>query len=117
MDADLVRMRLHLWLESGHGTLLGLGRAMLLVKVKERGSLRRAAEELGMSYRAAWGKIRQAQDHLGLELVCKQGKGYVLTPAGEDLAAGFLRWHEAVERYALDEAQNVFPWPIQPFGS
>lgn len=108
-------MRLHIWLENDQGTLIGLGRAMLLVKIRESGSLRRAAEELGISYRAAWGKIRQAQECLGEELVHKNGKGYVLTETGETLALGFLEWYDKVERFALDQAQEIFPWPVLPF--
>ncbi|SDB02091.1 molybdate transport system regulatory protein [Desulfonatronum thiosulfatophilum] len=108
-------MRLHIWLENDQGTLIGLGRAMLLIKIRESGSLRKAAEELGISYRAAWGKVRQAQEYLGEELVRKNGKGYVLTEAGENLARGFMEWYDKVERFALDQAQDHFPWPVLPF--
>ena len=105
-------LRLHLWLESERGTLIGLGRAMLLARIKECGSLRQAAESLGISYRAAWGKIRQGQEFLGKELVRKQGKGYVLTQFGEQMADAFLRWHDDVERFALDRARERFSWPV-----
>ncbi len=108
-------MRMHIWLENHRGSLIGLGRAMLLTKIKECGSLRQAADNLGISYRAAWGKIRQAQEFLGMELVCKKGKGYVLTEAGEHLAVGFLQWQDEVERFALARAQKIFPWPVLPF--
>lgn len=110
-------IRLHLWLENDRGALIGLGRAMLLARVREYGSLRRAAESLGISYRAAWGKVRQAQDYLGTDLVRKEGKGYVLTDFGEDLADGFLKWHDAVESHALALAQEHFPWPVLPYRS
>ena len=110
-------MRLHLWLENERGALIGLGRAMLLARIKECGSLRQAAESLGISYRAAWGKIRQAQLFLGQDLVHKEGKGYVLTEFGEDLAKSFLKWHDEVERLALVMAQDHFPWPVQPYRS
>jgi molybdate transport system regulatory protein len=110
-------MRLHLWLENDRGALIGLGRAMLLVRIRECGSLRRAAEKLGISYRAAWGKIRQAQEYLGEDLVRKEGKGYVLTDYGEHLADGFLQWHDEVERRALALAQDHFPWPVLPYRS
>lgn len=110
-------MRLHLWLENDQGTLIGLGRAMLLFRIRECGSLRQAAEKLGISYRAAWGKLRQAQEYLGEELVRKEGKGYVLTDFGENLADGFLKWHDEVERHALTLAQEHFPWPVLPYRS
>ncbi|TVQ96111.1 MAG: LysR family transcriptional regulator [Desulfovibrionales bacterium] len=110
-------LRLHLWLENEHGTLIGLGRAMLLARIKECGSLRQAAESLGISYRAAWGKIRQAQACLGEELVRREGKGYALTGFGEQLADGFLKWHEEVEQDALVRAHRYLPWPVKPHPS
>ena len=110
-------MRLHLWLESEQGALIGLGRAMLLARIKQYGSLRQAAESLGISYRAAWGKLRQSQEYLGRELLRKEGKGYVLTAFGEQMADAFLRWHDDVERFALDMAQRRFPWPVRPHAS
>lgn len=112
-NASAPCLRLHLWLENEQGTLIGLGRAMLLAKIREHGSLRQAAEKLGISYRAAWGKIRQTQECLGEELVRKEGKGYVLTKSGELLADRFLQWHDEVERYALTLASGHFPWPVR----
>ena len=52
------RMRLHLWLENEDGLLFGQGRMELLARIRDLGSLRKAAEALGMSYRAAWGKLK-----------------------------------------------------------
>ena len=49
------RIGLNLWLETTEGVLFGMGRAELLDKIEECGSLKKAAEEMGMSYRAAWG--------------------------------------------------------------
>jgi hypothetical protein len=46
-------MRLHLWLETEEGFFFGMGRAQLLAMIAKHGSLRRAAEELCMSCRAA----------------------------------------------------------------
>ena len=46
-------VRMHLWLELGESVYFGMGRAMLLDRIEEYGSLRKAAESLGMSYRAA----------------------------------------------------------------
>jgi molybdate transport system regulatory protein len=52
---------MHLWLESGESVYFGMGRVMLLDMIEEHGSLRKAAEALGMSYRAAWDKVRRAE--------------------------------------------------------
>jgi molybdate transport system regulatory protein len=112
------RMRLHLWLEVEGGMVLGLGRAMLLAKVHELGSLNKAAKAMGMSYRAAWGRLKKTEDLLGLPLVVSSGgrSGFTLTPLGESLVKSFQRWHEDVERYALETSHGLFPFEVRPFG-
>lgn len=111
-------MRLHLWLEVQGGMVLGLGRAMLLAKVQELGSLNKAAKAMGMSYRAAWGRLKKTEELMGLPLVASSGgrSGFTLTPLGEKLVEAFQRWHEDVERYALETSRGLFPFEIQPFG-
>jgi len=54
-------MRIRLWFETDSQMLFGLGRVLLLKKVDECGSLYKAAKEIGMSYRAAWGKIKATE--------------------------------------------------------
>jgi molybdate transport system regulatory protein len=59
-------VRLHLWLETEKGVFFGLGRLKLLEQIQSGRSLKGAAESLGMSYRAAWGKIKNTEDVLGV---------------------------------------------------
>lgn len=112
------RLRLHLWLEVEGGMVLGLGRAMLLAKVHELGSLNKAAKAMGMSYRAAWGRLKKTEDLLGRPLVVSSGgrSGFSLTPLGLDLVEAFRRWHEDVEQYALATSREAFPFEVRPFG-
>ncbi len=112
------RLRLHMWLETDEGQVIGLGRMLLLREVQKLGSLNKAAKALGMSYRAAWGRLKTSEEMLGASLVEKSGshKGFVLSPLGEELLQSFNQWYEAVEAYALEEARKVFPWDVQPFG-
>lgn len=110
-------LRLHLWFETDQGMLFGIGRALLLQKIAEYGSLNKAAEELGMSYRAAWGKLKQTEAALGLVL-CKKGRGrtgYTLTTHGQALLNDFLAWQKSVEDHALITSKNLFPWANQPY--
>lgn len=111
-------LRLHLWLETDEGVFFGTGRALLLVKIEEYGSLKRAAEDLGMSYRAAWGKIRATEEVLGVKLIaqngCKKG-GQHLTKHGLLLKEKYLLWFEEVERWALRKAKDLFPWRVKGF--
>jgi molybdate transport system regulatory protein len=106
-------VRVHIWMESGGETLLGLGRVQLLERIEELGSLKQAAESLGMSYRAAWGKIKQSEKTLGFQLVNKEGCnkcGYRLTVFGKCLTDAYSAWFKEVERHACEMARNTFPF-------
>ncbi len=106
-------VRLHIWLENDDGVLFGAGRMMLLDGVARHGSLKKAAEKLGMSYRAAWGKIKQSEQALGVELLEKRGsdrRGYQLSDAGMQLVASYSEWFEKVERDAVRHAREIFSY-------
>lgn len=68
----------------------------LLAAIKKHATLRAAARETGLSYRAAWGLIGDTARLLGVSLVdLQQGRGAQLTEAGEQFLAANER---AVER-------------------
>ena len=105
-------VRLHLWLETDKGVFFGLGRWKLLERIQSGQSLKGAAESLGMSYRAAWGKIKNTEKVLGVALIEKKaGKraGYRLTEDGIALTACFGRWFKEVETYALRRGGRILP--------
>ncbi|WP_415519678.1 MAG: winged helix-turn-helix domain-containing protein [Desulfovibrio aminophilus] len=117
-SASSPTVRLHLWLERDGDMCFGAGRAQLLFQVERLGSLKKAAESLGMSYRAAWGKIQRSEKALGFKLVESRGsrrQGIVLTPEGRAMAEWFQRWFERVESAAVDAASEVFPFPARRF--
>ena len=118
MDNHNPTIRLHLWLETSEGLFFGTGRAQLLEKIETCGSLKKAAEEMGMSYRAAWGKIKKTEEILGFNLIVKAGskrKGYQLTEAGKLFRDKFLYWYDEVEKFAFKKAQEIFPRPPQMY--
>lgn len=58
----------------------------LLSAVSAHGSISRAATECGLSYRHAWGLLREFSAQFGAELVLKvRGQGTVLSPLAEKL--------------------------------
>jgi molybdate transport repressor ModE-like protein len=58
----------------------------LLTAVSRLGSISRAADECGHSYRHAWGLLREFSAQFGAELVLKvRGQGTVLSPLAEKL--------------------------------
>lgn len=104
-------MHLHLRLETDKGLAFGPGRAQLLENIERLGSLSKAAKELGMGYRAAWGKIRRTEEVLGFKLIETGGnykEGCRLTRAGKELMERFHRWRQEVEEDALQKARVIF---------
>lgn len=117
-EAGRAVIRLHLWMERGGETLFGLGRMQLLDRVEACGSLKAAAVELGMSYRAAWGKIKASEEALGVALVEKVGgnkSGCRLTRQGRLLAETYRAWFREVERHAVAQANALFPFACRNF--
>jgi molybdate transport repressor ModE-like protein len=58
----------------------------LLTEVRDQGSISRAATAIDISYRHAWGLLRQFEEQFGAALVLKvRGQGTVLSPLAERL--------------------------------
>ena len=76
------------WIENKGEVVLGGGKAALLLTVDRLGSIQRAAEEFGMSYRHAWGAIRKIEQRAGFKILdTKLGRkdgGAQLTPKGRE---------------------------------
>ena len=64
-----MKVKFKIWIEQDGNVAFAEGRRMLLEAVERLGSLNAAAKELGMSYRAAWGKIKATEKALGPETV------------------------------------------------
>lgn len=104
-------IKVKLWLEKDGDLAFGSGRRDLLRMIRDLGSLHRAAKELSMSYRAAWGKIRSTEQRLGCKLVEVKGprKHMILSPQGEDLLDRYIRFEEEATRLVRDLYEKQFP--------
>jgi len=58
-----------LWLETEDGYVFGPGVYNLLISIERTGTLKEASQQLGMSYRYAWGLIKKAEEKLGEPLI------------------------------------------------
>jgi len=58
-----------LWLETEDGYVFGPGVYNLLIAIERTGTLKEASQQLGMSYRYAWGLIKKAEQKLGKSLI------------------------------------------------
>ncbi len=81
--------------------LFGDGKWRLLQAIKRHGSIQKAADELGRSYRKAWGDIKRAEEGLGRRLVSKHrggtsGGSTQLTDFGLQLLKGWKTFQSEV---------------------
>lgn len=76
------------WIENRGEVVLGSGKTQLLLAVDRLGSIKRVADEFGMSYRHAWGTIRRIEQRAGFKILDKKlGRkdgGAKLTPIGRE---------------------------------
>ena len=103
--APAVRVRL----EHDGVPAFGPGPYRLLCRVRDEGSLHKAAESMGMAYSKAWRIVRDAEDHLGLRILSRHaggagGGGSVLTGEGEEL----LRRFGALQDEVGSEVERLF---------
>jgi molybdate transport system regulatory protein len=103
-----VRLMYKIWLDY-RGRAFGDGPARLLGGVEQWGSLRRAAQELGMSYNKAWRILHAAEQRLGFPLLDRSvggnlGGGSHLTPEAQDL----MTRYRAVAADAEEALDAVF---------
>jgi molybdate transport system regulatory protein len=91
---------------------IGPGKIALLMGVERTGSLRRTAQELGMSYRRAWllidGLNRSFTEAVTTASVGGKGGGGVrLTPLGEDLVRRYNSLAKRFDQIAQREFESV----------
>ncbi len=110
-------IRIHVWIESDKGMILGPGRAKLIENIEKYGSLQNAAKKMGISYRAAWGRIKKTEEVLGYNLLEKTHGGYHLSELGRELYQKYTAWYENIESFALNESKKTFPWISLPYES
>ncbi len=106
-----VNPRVKVWLEADGKNLIGKGGAAILRNVLVEGSIRRAAEKLGISYKYAWNYLRKIEDRLGEKVVesvrgGKEKGKTVLTQTGRLLLSKYSRF----ERFLNNALSNPEMW-------
>lgn len=97
----------------GGRTKLGDGRARLFALIDELGSIQQAVTRMGMSYRAAWGYIRELEAAAGFAfLVRRPGGGATggarLTTEGRAFLACYRRFRRSLEEQAARRFTRAF---------
>ena len=107
-----MNIKIKMWLTDDDGQgLFGDGRYRLLQEVGRQHCLQKAADELGISYRKAWGDIRTVEDRLGFALIDRQrggigGGASILTKRAEKILEAFAQAKNKIEVVAQRQFQQ-----------
>ncbi len=106
--------RAKFWVEDGGKLVLSAYRVRLLRLIDETGSLADAAAAMQLSYRRAWGKLKEIETNLGVRLVESAaggagGGGSRLTADGRRYVDMYDRFHAAAEQAVRAEFRKSFP--------
>ncbi len=97
-------LRGRIWIDGREGTFLGYGRIILLERIREFGSITKAAKSMEMSYRHAWELVDSMNRQAARPLVeaatgGRNGGGAHLTEEGEKAIALFWELYADFQKY------------------
>jgi len=94
-----MEIKCKVWIEKNGKVIFGKGRDNILKAIDEQHSLNAAAKKLGMSYRAAWGRLKASEERMGMKLVetGAKEKSLQLTPLARKIIDRFDKLESDVE--------------------
>ena len=97
-----VKLKLKVWVVFGGRVKFGDGRADLLELIDELGSIQKAVVRFGMSYRNAWGYLKELEKAAGFKILQRgpgggPGSGTRLTRRGRQFLAEYRRFRQQAE--------------------
>lgn len=105
---DGLKPKSKIWIEFNGEVIFGGGRLALFKAIEQYGSIRQAATNLGMSYRAAWGKIKATEERLGLKLVEKHAGGHQSGAQLTDRAKKILNLYQQFKYESTKAVDELF---------
>ncbi|WP_345052751.1 winged helix-turn-helix domain-containing protein [Hymenobacter glaciei] len=110
--AKTYRLNGRLWLETDEGRFLGIGRLELLERIAELGSISKAAQAMGMSYKRAWDLVSSMNAQAAAPLVSTQtggtkGGGAVVTEAGQEAIIAFQALQARFQAFMASETKQL----------
>jgi molybdate transport system regulatory protein len=114
-----VKPKLRVWVVFDERLKLGDGRARLLQSIDELGSLRQAAAAFDMSYRNAWGYLRDLEAAAGFRFVergpgGRARSGLRLTAAGREFLTRYRTFQRGLDAAARREFARAFGTAVSP---
>ncbi|MBF9237025.1 LysR family transcriptional regulator [Hymenobacter sp. BT683] len=112
LPAKTYRLNGRLWLETDDGRFLGIGRLELLEQIAALGSISKAAQAMGMSYKRAWDLVSSMNAQAATPLVTTQtggarGGGALVTAAGHEAIAEVQALQARFHEFMRAETQQL----------
>jgi molybdate transport system regulatory protein len=113
LRADLAfRLNGRLWVETNDDRFMGIGRLELLTQIQTLGSISKAAQAMGMSYKRAWDLISSLNAQAASPLVLtqtggKRGGGAEVTAEGRQLTQEFQALQERFQQFIQAEQARL----------
>ena len=106
------RLNGRLWLETEDGRFLGIGRLELLEQIAAQGSISKAAQAMGMSYKRAWDLVSSLNAQASSPLVATQtggtkGGGAAVTEAGHEAIVAFKAMQARFQEFMAAETKRL----------
>jgi molybdate transport system regulatory protein len=106
------RLNGRLWVETTDDRFMGIGRLELLTQIQEHGSISKAAQQMGMSYKRAWDLVSSMNAQAARPLVLtqtggKRGGGTEVTTEGKRIVAEFRALQERFQAFMAAEAARL----------
>ncbi|MBS4026649.1 MAG: LysR family transcriptional regulator [Clostridia bacterium] len=102
INNNKLEVKSKIWVELKGEVIFGGGRTAILEAIDECGSIRQAATKLGMSYRAAWGKLKATEERLGIQLLDRytggRQNGAFLTTEAKELLNNYRQFKAEVNK-------------------
>lgn len=102
-----------IWIEVEGRPVFGRGRRFMLEAIDKYGSINRAAKEINISYRKAWGYIKAMEERLGFKLIDRQtggrnGGGATLTKDAREFLKKYEALEEGIKELVDDRFRTIF---------
>jgi molybdate transport system regulatory protein len=109
----VMKPKVKVWVAFNDELKFGEGRARLLELIGERGSLQQAAKEFEMSYRNAWGYLRELERAAGFKFVERAPgggprSGMRLTNEAKRFLVRYRKFREGIDRTVQRHFKRAF---------
>jgi len=114
-----MKPKIKVWVTFSEELKFGDGRARLLESIARRGSLQTATREFAMSYRHAWGYLRELERAAGFKFVERvpgggPQSGMRLTAEAKQFLARYWKFRKGLDKALAGHFARAFPTGKRP---